>query len=171
MVKLEGRIDPQGGEGNASKNYKAMIPKAAEHCSEIRNCDKYGTINVIDLSPPLRKSYADCWTPTVIWPPIADIEKLGVTRKEAFGFIKIKFEYPLAGETYDAWIIFPEGHGFTYNEDLGVEIIAEMKVPGIKLGQKCAIHIDHSPSVPRPRAFGANFGYPPFISNPAAVPA
>ena len=102
MVKLVGTIDPQGGDGKAQANYKVMIPKAAKHCSEIKNCDKYGTINVINLKPPLRKSHADCWTPQFVWHPAVCVEHLGKDRPEAFGFIRIKFECPLGDQPYDA---------------------------------------------------------------------
>ena len=144
-----------------------MIPKAAEFCSEIRNCDKYGTINVINLRPPLRETYADCWTPTVIWYPVVDLEK---ERPEAFGFIKIKFEYPLSGQTYDAWIIFPEAPLYSYDENQGIEVIAETLIPNMKRGATCAVYIDHVPSMLRPKDFGANFRFPKYTSNSAAVP-
>ena len=65
ITKIEGTLDPTGGQGLARRNYTVMIPEIAKHFSDVKNCDRYGTINVIDLSPPLRKSFADYWTPRV----------------------------------------------------------------------------------------------------------
>jgi hypothetical protein len=165
-LKITGRIAPSGGEGKAHVNYKAMIPVAALHCPEIASCDKYGTINVEQLAPPLRKSHADCWTPQVIWEPIVDAENLGRKRPEAFGFIKIGFECPLGTPLYDAWIIMPSGHGYSY-EDTGVEIIASMWIPGANPGVPCAIHLDHKPLKERPAIF--NWPGSSYVPGPGSV--
>jgi len=156
-ITITGRINPCGGEGKACVNYEVMIPAVAVHFPDVANCDKYGTINVIELNPPLRKSHADFWTPQTTWAPVIGTEILGKNRPEAFGFIKIKFECPIGGPTYEAWIILPEGHGYSYRDD-GVEIIASVWVPGAKRGEFCAIHVDHTLSVERPDWFGRRYG-------------
>jgi hypothetical protein len=166
IVKVTGKVAPSGGEGKAHLNYKVMIPKAAEHCPGVASCDKYGTINVVDLSPPLSKRCADCWTPRVTWYPVVGLEPV---RPEAWGFIKIKLECPLGGERYDVWIILPEGHGFSYRDDAGVEIIADVWIPGAKPGALCAIHLDHIPSMERPDWFGTIYGLQ-YIANARAEP-
>lgn len=52
ITKIEGTLDPTGGQGLARRNYTVMIPEIAKHFSDVKNCDRYGTINVIDLSSP-----------------------------------------------------------------------------------------------------------------------
>lgn len=151
MMKLIGTT--LKGEGHAHVNYEVMIPQAALHFPDVAKCDRFGTINVL-LDHAFDKRYADCWTPQVTWRPKTG---LGSTRLEAFGFIKIKFEFPIDKDEYDAWIIFPEGHPFSYG-GRGIEIIAEMRIPGVLPKVVCAISLDHIPSVPRPSWFGEIYG-------------
>ena len=66
--------------------------------------------------------------------------------------------------------IVSEGHPWAYSENEGVEIIAEPLIPGVKRGEPCVIYLDHTPSLPRPRAFGSHFGRSGLAINGAAVP-
>jgi hypothetical protein len=81
---------------------------------------------IFHLDQPLDKSHADCRTPRSPSKPLVLGGKpyQGDDRKEEFGFIKIKFEYPLDGQLYDAWIILPSRHGATHFDASTVEIIA-----------------------------------------------
>jgi hypothetical protein len=153
-LRITGTIRPEGGDGLARWNYPVLIPRAAVHCPDVANFGKDGTINV-ELDKPLDKGYADCWTPRVTWNPVAGADRIGTTRIEAFGFIKIKFECPIAGDQFlhDAWIVFPEGHPFSY-EGHGIEIIADHWITGAVRGARCAVHVDHAPAIQRPDWFG-----------------
>ena len=142
------------GSGNARKHYRITIPKIAEYCSAVANCGQFGTINV-ELDEPLDNSRADYWTPEIAWNPVPGTG-LEENRVEAFGLTKIKFEYPLGGEAYDAWIVLPEGHTWTYNGE-GVEVIADVDIPGIAYGRRCALHLDHTPSSPPPSWLGKRY--------------
>jgi hypothetical protein len=157
-VRITGTI--RRGQGYASTNYPIMIAAAALHCPAVANCGKYGTINVV-LDQPLDKSHADCWTPRIGWRPVVwgGQPYQGEDRPEEFGFIKIKFEYPLDGQSYDAWIILPSGHGASYFDAFLVEIIAAELVGGSRVAyeSRCAIHLDHAPSIKRPSSFGDNY--------------
>jgi len=128
-----------------------LIPKIAEHYPAVANCGQYGTINV-RLDELFDNAHADHWTSRTTWHPVAGLEN---TRCEVFGFIKIKFEAP-NGQLFDAWIILPEGHFWTYDRK-GVEIIADVCIPGIEYGHRCAFHLDHTPSIPRPADLGAQY--------------
>jgi len=67
----------------------------------------------------------------------------------------------------------PEGHHAPYDENKGVEIVAEPKIPELQRGTACAIHINHKPQTPRPDDFGEPkivFKMPPLRENPMAVP-
>jgi hypothetical protein len=151
ITKIEGIIKPDGGEGHAHQKYVVMIREIAKHFADVKNCGKHGTINVISLTPPLCKSFADYWTPRIRCEPIAG--NLGVVRHEKYGLIQISFECPPGGQ-HSAWIIMPEGHGYSYSENEGVEIIAEPFIPTVRRGASCAIYIDHKPQIPRPNDFG-----------------
>jgi hypothetical protein len=164
---IRGTIKPDGGQGWARINYPVMIAAAAADCPAIANCGKYGSINVEQLDGCLSKSHADCWTKQITWvPPAGDIA--GTQRPETFGFIKIRFECPIGGATYDAWIILPEGQGYSHRDGVGVEIIADVFIPGVKPGEPCAIHIDHVPLMKRPDWFGKIYGFPPYEPAPGA---
>jgi hypothetical protein len=139
------------GQGHASENYKVMIPEIAKDFPSVADSGLFGTINV-SLDRPFDHSNADHWTPQIAWSPVVGLES---RRLEAFGFIKIKFEF--LAQQYDAWIIRPEGHAWTYN-GAGVEIIAATKIPGVSYGEVCSFHLDHRPSSPRPAWFGKAFG-------------
>jgi hypothetical protein len=148
------------GQGDASTNNRVLIPAAALHCPAVANYGLYGTINV-RLDEPLSKSHADCWTPRFPWRPLVWQDKPyeGPDRHEEFGFTKIKFEFPLNGELYDAWIIMPARHPATYLSGNRVEIIAAVLISGQRIGpgHRCAIHLDHTPLIPRPATFGDNW--------------
>ncbi len=131
------------GWGLASKNYRVMIPEIAKCFPPVANCGLFGTIN-IDLDQPAIHHYADYWTPRIIWHPVKGLQQ---TRVESFGFIRVKFEY--RRQKYDAWIILVEWHDWT-NNGKGVEIIADRRIPDISYQERCSIHIDHRPLVPRP---------------------
>src|SRR5215470_3729638 len=98
------------GKGHALKNYRVLIPKIAENYPAVSHCGLFGTINV-RLDRPIDNRHADHWTPQITWSPVAAASGRG--RLEAFGFIKIQFEYR-PGQISDAWIILPEGHPWTY---------------------------------------------------------
>jgi hypothetical protein len=168
-TKIEGIIKPDIGQGFTLENYKVIISEIAKHFDGVKNCGKYGTINVTSLKPPLRKSFADYWTPRIRWKPIMGMEP---ERHEMYGLIKINFECPPEGKTYEAWIIMPEGYTFSYDENQGVEIILETYISDAKPGAPCAISIDHKPSTPRPSDFGdvVSQHLRRLIENHAAVP-
>ena len=151
ITKIDGIIRPEGGQGFARENYKKAIgPAIIKEFSALQNCWNHGTINVDFLDPPLRKSFANYWTTRIRWEAV--VGDLGI-RHEKFGLIKIRFECPPAGQ-YDAWIVMPEGHGYSYNENGGVEIVSETCIPEVRRGAACAIYIDHKPTEPRPGDFG-----------------
>jgi hypothetical protein len=176
VTKIEGVIKPGGGQGFARENYKVIIPEIAKEFPAVQNCGKHGTINVDSLKPPLRKSFADYWTFGIEWEPVAGKATIGSVRHEKYGLIKIQFEYPLGGDRYDAWAIMPEGHGWSYDENGGVEIIAEPKICDLQRDTACAIYIDHKPQKPRPNDFrylkidGVLVDAGPLQENPGAVP-
>jgi hypothetical protein len=175
LLKVEGIIRLRGGDGLAYENYKVIIPEIAKEFPAVQNCGRHGTINVDSLNPPLRKSFADYWTSRIRWEPVAGKETIGSVRHEKYGLIKIQFGYPLGSDRYDAWIIMPEGHDYPYDEDKGVEIIAEPKIPNLRRGTACAIYFDHKPQTPRPSDFGEPeieivVKMPPLHENPTAVP-
>jgi CTP-dependent riboflavin kinase len=143
------------GQGNAQRNHAVLIPRLAKHFKEIENCRPFGTIN-LQLDQPLNRSRADYWTRRVTWLPV-DGAMRGQVRHEAFGFIKIRLECPTSGPLSDAWIILPEGSTTTYCENQ-VEIVAAVHVAGVSYGTRCAIHIDHTPSVAAPPGFGEIYG-------------
>ncbi len=156
-VRITGTIKP--GQGDASKNYERMIAAAAVYCPAVANCGLHGTINV-HLDQPLDKGHADCWTPRIPWKPVFWNGKewdQKIDREEEFGFIEIKFEHSLDGQLYDAWIVLPSGHGATYYDRFLVEIIAAELIGGCRLEYhtRCAIHLDHVPSIARPSSFDA----------------
>ena len=135
------------GEGSASGTNKRQIAAAAVYCPAVADCGRFGTINV-RLDQPFDKGHADCWTPRIPWKP----KTLGgkpwdqsKDRDEEFGF--------------DAWIIFCSGHGSTYFDTHYVEIIASELISGrrMKPDSRCAIHLDHAPSIARPASFGDNW--------------
>ena len=148
--KIRGRIVP--GAGLAHIHYKNLIPKLAAHWPEIEGYDQFGTINV-ELEEEFDKRHADCWLPQIIWQPIV---WGGADRTEAFGFRKIRFQFPNGEEIYDAWSILPESHPYTYGGP-GVEILVRQRVPGVAYGKPCAIYLEHAPSVPRPDWYGRIF--------------
>jgi hypothetical protein len=140
------------GQGDASANYKVMIPEIAKDFPLVADCGLFGTINVL-LDSPFDNSNADHWTPQIVWRPVVGFQES--VRPETFGFIRIKFEFD--AQLYDAWIIRPEGHCWTYN-GLGVEVIAATQIPGVAYGKACSFRLDHTPSSPRPASFGKLFG-------------
>lgn len=140
------------GDGTAERNLSVLIPLLAQNVPEIANSGQFGTINV-RLDQALDKSRADVWTRRIIWQPLQRNER----RIEAFGFVKIKFECPLNGPAYDCWIMLPEGSRLTYRDD-GAEIIATAFIESVGNGVKCAIDIDHTPSIAAPPSFGVLYG-------------
>jgi hypothetical protein len=148
------------GQRDARENYPNMISAAASYCAAVADCGRYGTINV-RLDDGVDKSRADCWTARLLWRPLVEKGKpyCGDDRSEEFGFIKIKFEYPLPGQLYDAWIILPSGHGATHYDACFVEIIAGELIGGspVPYEARCAIHLDHTPSIMRSLSFGDNW--------------
>ena len=148
------------GEGRAHINYPVMIAVAATHCPEIADCGQYGTINV-KLDQDIDKGLADCWTPRTTWRSVylGGNKSEPQDRIEEFGFTRIKFEYPLEGNFYDAWIIMPSGHEASYYDARLVEIIAAALIGDspIQPCNRCAIHLEDSPQIQRPQSFGSNW--------------
>ena len=140
------------GDGLAHVNFGAMIPLAAPHCPGIEKCGQFGTIN-IELGRTIDKNRADCWTPTILWKPISGLVK---NRLETFGFVRIGLEVSSGVQAHDAWIIIPDGHPSSYRGNR-VEVIAEVRIPGVRYGETCAVQLDHTPSVLRPAWFGKGF--------------
>jgi hypothetical protein len=48
-----------GGDHLAKFNYPKLIPTAAKYFPEIEGCGVDGTINLVNLRPPLSRSRAD----------------------------------------------------------------------------------------------------------------
>lgn len=140
------------GEGNAQRNNSVLIPLLAAEFSQIAGSSQFGTINV-QLDQFLDKSRADIWTRRIIWQPVQRTER----RLETFGFIKIKFECPPDSPAHDCWIILPEGSSITYRGN-EAEIIAKDFIESVGYGVKCAIDIDHAPSIAAPSSFGVLYG-------------
>jgi hypothetical protein len=140
-----GTIQP--GQGDASKNYQRMIAAAAVHCPEIANCGLFGTINV-HLDEPFDKTRGDCWTPKLPWVPVSfngTPWDQTTSRLEEFGFVRIRFEYPLNGDIHNAWIVFPSLHPYSYSNQEPVEVIAAELIGGCRVQyySRCAIHLKH----------------------------
>jgi hypothetical protein len=55
VFKIAGRVSPVGGDGLARQNYPHMIAAIAKEFDAVQNFGQHGTINVIDLTPPLCK--------------------------------------------------------------------------------------------------------------------
>jgi hypothetical protein len=147
MTRIVGTIIP--GNRKALINYPLLIPRLVEHCPEIKGFGKDGTIN-IRLDQGVCKGNADCWTPRTWYSHTGEDSE----RPEAFGFIRIELEYPPdKRDSYSAWIIIPEGHSATYVADTIVEVMAAVRVPGLRYNSRCAVHIDHAPLIPRPAWF------------------
>jgi hypothetical protein len=96
------------GMGLASENCRVLIAEIAKDFPAVAGCGLFGTINV-RLDRPFDPRHADHWTPQIPWRPVVGLEK---DRMEAFGLIKVKLDY--RDQKYDAWIILPEGHAWTY---------------------------------------------------------
>jgi hypothetical protein len=124
------------GVGVASKNLKFQMPYLVWQFPAIKNI-YLGSINV-NLDKPLHVPKYDYTTlPTPWW----DVDEThpGRWRDERFGFLEIKFEFPVGGEFYRAWIF--DCHNSRYHGDpTRFEIISE-KINGIANGQRCRIHI------------------------------
>lgn len=147
MARIVGTIIP--GNRKAQINYPLLIPRLVEHCPEIKGFGKDGTIN-IRLDQGVCKGNADCWTPRTWYSHTGEDSE----RPEAFGFIRVELEYPPDKRaSYSAWIIIPEGHSATYVADTIVEVMAAVRVPGLRYNSRCAVHIDHAPLIPRPAWF------------------
>src|SRR6266536_70659 len=152
MTRIIGTI--MRGDNKAHINCVILRPQLAQHCKEITTYGKDGTINLQLAHSFPTGGNADCWTPRITWKP-NPITGLGELRAEAFGLIKVKFEFPLDRQTYnDVWIILPEGVESTYTDDkVKVEFIAAGPIDGVAYGKQGAIHFDHTPAVPKPPWF------------------
>jgi hypothetical protein len=144
------------GQGDAATNHYVLIPRIAARFPEIAKCSSFGTIN-LQLDEPLDHSHADFWTPQMPWIPVRLAGAARVPRIEAFGFTRIGLECPLGGPKYMAWIIMPEGASLTFRDD-GAEIIVGEFITGVVHGVRCAIHLDHTPTLPAPPWFGESYG-------------
>ena len=144
------------GQGNAAVNHRVLIPRIAVRFPEVAQCHAFGTVNV-QLDRRLDRSRADFWTPHIPWVPAQMPGAERPHRLEAFGFVRIKFQCPLAGPKYIAWIMLPEGSDLTYSED-EAEVIAGVFIPGVVYGARCAICIDHDLALPAPSWFGEIYG-------------
>lgn len=61
---------------------------------------------------------------------------------EKFGFLEIKFEYPVGGTPHRAWLF--DCHNSTYHDDpIRFEIISE-KIDNLSNGQPCKLYIEKS---------------------------
>src|SRR5579871_4215559 len=112
----------ESGMSKLHLNMPGLIPLLVTYYSAIANCAKYGSINVA-LEHPVYFANADCWTPQIRWRPVW-LQPSDPDREEAFGFVAIKFECPLGGSKYDAWVFMPEGSGITH-DIFRVEVIAD----------------------------------------------
>jgi|SRR5690242_7165873 hypothetical protein len=144
------------GQGDAATNHRALIPRIAMHFPEVAKCSAFGTIN-LHLDQPFDRSRADFWTQHIPWIPIHLGGAEVGPRAEAFGFIRVVFECPFGGAKYKSWIILPEGASLTYRED-HAEVIAAEFISGVSYGARCAVHVDHAPSLPAPPWFGKIYG-------------
>lgn len=127
---LKGNIS--SGIGAANQTLRFQKPHLIQYFPEIREV-KEGTINV-HLDEPLHIRTPSYTTPPIEWVP-GQIER--------FGFLRIKFEFPLGAEPQPAWIYIPDNSPHRYNL-FGVEIIAP-PIQGLRSGESCQIHIqsDH----------------------------
>ncbi|MGN6717896.1 MAG: hypothetical protein ACTHLX_10940 [Candidatus Binatia bacterium] len=144
------------GQGDAATNHRVLIPRIAAGFPEVAKCSAFGTINVW-LDRVLNRSHADFWTSHIAWLPAKTLGGDRALRLEAFGFIRIAFECPIDGPRCAAWIMLPEGSELTYRADQA-EIIAGEFVAAASNGARCAIHLDHTPTLPAPSWFGENYG-------------
>lgn len=150
-LTFKGTIVP--GNGLASTNYPILIPLLAKHCPGIRDCGKFGTINV-SSDRPFDPTHADCWTPSVRWTP-----KFGLAeqRDEMFGFISISFQLDSDRTRYEGWAIICEGVIYSYSGE-GFELIFDQFIPEVEYNKRCVIELDRIPSRLRPIGFGKRFG-------------
>lgn len=124
------------GCGVANKNIKFQMPHLVWQFSDIK--DIYPASINVRLDRPLHIPKFDYATlPTPWW----DVDEThpGRWAVEKFSFLEIKFEYPVGGPLYRAWIF--DCHNSAYHHDPNrFEIISE-KINGVSTGQRCRIHI------------------------------
>jgi hypothetical protein len=125
-----------GGYGVANKNIKFQMPHLVWQFPDIK--DIYpGSINVTLDSPLHIPKYDYTTLPTPWWD--VDETDSGKWAVERFGFLRIKFEFPVDGTLYRAWIFDCHNSAYHHNP-LHFEIISE-KITGIENGQRCRLHI------------------------------
>jgi hypothetical protein len=121
------------GAGAATKNMWHQLPELVRQFPNITNV-RPGSINV-RLSKPLYVNYEYTTSPISWWDD-------GPNRwqTEIFGFLEIKFEYPIDNNTlYRAWLF--DCHNSTYHNDpFHHEIISE-KIEGVAYDKRCRVHL------------------------------
>jgi hypothetical protein len=136
-VIIEGTVVK--GFGVANKNIRFQMPHLVWQFPDIKNIYP-GSINVL-LEKPLRiLSYDYTTLPSPWWD--VDDRNPGKWVSERFGFLEIKFEYPVGGPPHRAW--FFDCHKSKYHNDpIRFEIISE-KIDNLSNGQRCKIYIEKS---------------------------
>jgi hypothetical protein len=125
--RLNGVVVP--GTRSASSNLQQQIPLIAEEFPEIENCHR-GSINLL-LEGALRIDNPDHQTGQILWqrPP-----------GEVFGFLRIRFEYPINAAPRRAWIYIPHDSPH-FRLRCHIEVLTEEKVQGLAYGARCRVHL------------------------------
>jgi hypothetical protein len=121
------------GFGVANKNIKFQLPHLVQQFPNIRDIHP-GSINVLVQAPLHSLKYDYTTSPIRWWDAGPDR-----WQAEIFSLLEIKFEYPVEGVLYRAWIF--DCHNSAYHHDpTRFEIISE-KISGLSNGQRCRLHI------------------------------
>jgi hypothetical protein len=126
------------GVGAATKNMGHQLPKLIAQFPNIKNVH-HGSINV-RLSKPLDGLNYEYTTSPICW------WDAGPDRwqTETFGFLEIKFEYPIDNNTfYRAWLF--DCHNSRYHNDPSYrpffhEVVAE-KIEGVAYDKNCRVYL------------------------------
>jgi hypothetical protein len=125
------------GYGVASKNIRFQMPHLVWQFPDIKDVHP-GSINV-RLDSPLHKLSYDYTTLPIPWWDVDETHP-GKWAYERFGFLEIKFEYPVGGCLHGAW--FFDCHNSRYHNDPVCFEIITQKIENPTNGQRCKVHID-----------------------------
>jgi len=123
------------GFGAATKNMRNQLSHLVRQFPDIKNVHP-GSINVELIKPLYGLKYDYVTSPPIRWWDVGPDR----WQTETFGFLEIKFEYPVGNNAlYRAWLF--DCHNSDYhNNPLRFEIISE-KIDGIVYNQSCRMHL------------------------------
>jgi hypothetical protein len=122
------------GAGAATKNMRNQLPQLVRQFPDIENVHP-DSINVKLVKPLPRLKY-DFITSPIRWFDVGP----NSWQTETFGFLEIKFEYPVGNSApYRAWL-FDCYNSACHNDPPRYEIISK-KIDGIAYNQPCRVHL------------------------------